>query len=154
MGKGYVASVRKNPVACHVHAQIANSKLSLWLFILGTAQHSPHAAEQLHHAERFDDIVVRAAIQTLYLVHFLSACRDHNHRQAARAGILLKPGQQAVSVLSGQHHIQKHQLRQLNAHGLQKGLSLLKATRLKACLPERIALQLADARIVLYDVDH
>ena len=65
-----------------------------------------------------------------------------------------EPGQQAVAVLAGQHHIQQDQLGQLNAHGLQKGLPLLKAARFKARLFQRIALQLADARIVLYDVDH
>lgn len=69
-------------------------------------------------------------------------------------GILLKPGQQTVAILSGQHHIQQHQLGQLNAHSLQKGLSFLKAARLKARLSERIALQLADTWIVFYDVDH
>ena len=142
-------------MARHIHAQIANGELRLRrLLIPGATNHRPHTAEQLHHAEGFHNVIVRAAVQPLHLVHLLPARRDHDHRQAAGAGVLPEPGQQAVAVLAGQHHIQQHQLGQLNAHGLQKGLSFLKAARLKARLPQRVALQLADARIVLYDVDH
>ena len=149
----HVAPVRVHPVTFHVHAQAARGQLA-GLLLPGAAQHRAHPAEQLHDPKRLNDVVIRPAVQALDLVHLLTPGRDHDDRHGPRAGVLLQTHKKLVAVLARKHHIQQDKLGEMSADSRPEGAALLKTAYLKARLLQRVTFQLADSRIVLYDVDH
>ena len=101
----------------HRYSQFSAVKLSVFLFPAAPAKHCFYSCNKLHHTKRLCDIVVRSGFQSPYLVKFRILCRNHDHRDVFCIRRGLQPGQNAVSVLTRKHDIQKDQGRKFFFHG-------------------------------------
>ena len=137
-----------------IHADAAEQQPAGRLLGRITAQHGLDAGDQLHHAEGLCQIVVRAQIQSVYLVVFCALCRSHDHGDAIQMLVCLHAAQQLNAVHAGQHHVQHDQLRLLKLQGIPEFSAVCKAAGLKARRLQRVDLNIADACVVLHAPDH
>ena len=121
---------------------------------LCAAQHGPHPRQKLHHAEGLGDEVVRAAVKTDYAVIFrIFGCQDNDGKLPGRRGCAQLP-QNAQTVLLGQHDVQKKKLRELRVHSTPEFRGQREALRFVALTLQAVDDQLADAVVVLEQIDH
>ena len=117
--QGDFLSARGDAVAFAVKRHVAQRHDGGGRLLLRPPQQRTHARQQFHHAERLRQVIVRAAVQSLYLVHFRVARGDENHGHAAGACVAAQEAQQGQAVLTRQHHVQQHAVR----HGLFQRLT-------------------------------
>ena len=145
---------RRNDVAVGIQRHIAVGKAPALPRRRTAAQHRLDAGDHLHHAKGLNKIVVRPQIKALDLVVFHSPGCGHDNGNIAGTRRLAQKAQQRNAVLSGQHHIQQHQLRQFRFQCGAKAAAVGKAAGLKACGIQGIHLDLADAAVILHTPDH
>ena len=144
-GDGVLALVQRQAV------QFQKRRRLLWL---ASAQNGLHPGHHLHHAEGLGDVVVGAQIQTLYLVKFRAPGGGHNHGNVPVPLVGAQPLQNRHAVLSGQHHVQNHQLRLLLLQSLPEFGPVGKAPGLQPGGMQGIYFNFPNARVVLYTPDH
>ncbi|UPT73305.1 MAG: hypothetical protein M0D55_15675 [Elusimicrobiota bacterium] len=85
------------------------------------AQDGLDAREQLHRAERLDDVVVGAEVQREHLVSLARHARQHDDGDAAGRGVGAQGLQDDAAVPARQAHVEQDQVG-LGVHGLAEGL--------------------------------
>ena len=153
-GQRHPLALRRDGVAVQIQRYAAAGKPMALLGRGAAPQHCLDAGDHLHHAEGLYQIVVGPHVETLYLVvfHALGGGHDDGHRLCP--GCLTQIAQQRHAVLSGQHHVQQHQLRRLRFQRFPEAGAVGKATGLKTRGVQRIYLDLADAGVILHTPDH
>ena len=68
--------------------------------------------EELRRLERLRDVVGGPAGEPADLVHDLAASREEDHRDRRRGGVALDAKAHVVTIRVGEHHVQKHEVRQ------------------------------------------
>ena len=93
-----------------VHLEIGVAQHAVFRLLLGAPDHGAHPRDQLVRAERLDDIVVGAAVQTANPVALLAARGQHDDRQ--RAGRRRPPDLPAYFETRDvrQHPIEQHRV--------------------------------------------
>ena len=72
---------------------------------LRPAQQRFYSGDQLHHAKRLRDIVIRSEIQSLDLVQLTGLCGDHNDRNGCRIFIRPELSQNLQTVFIRKHDV-------------------------------------------------
>ena len=120
----------------------------------GTAQKRLYPRDHLHHAERFGDIVVRAAVKPFHLIDFGGFRRHQNDGNLLRVRARAQPLEDGKSVLIRQHDIQQNQFRQFFGKRAVKLLRRLKSDGLIAAVFERKNLDFLNVAVILDNVNH
>ena len=115
-------------------------------------QHGLHAQGKLPGAERLGHIVVGASLQPQHPVALFAERGEHDHRQQ---GLLTpdvpEPTADLETVDAGHHHVEHDEIRPPRAGQPQRGMPVGRVPGLHARMPEVVAHDLGDRRIV---VDH
>ena len=134
--------------------QAAERVIPLDAFFLRAAQERLDAGKQLHHAEGFRDVIVRAAVKAEHLVKFRALCGKHDDGDAPRAGSAAQALEHGKAILLRQHDVEQHERRNTLFQRLPKGRRPLEALRLKPLAVERINDEFPDAVVILEKIDH
>ena len=119
-------------LAVNLHVSLHQRPAHMAFFLFRRPAHDGLDA-RLHFqdVERFRDIIVRAVLQSEYLVHVVIFRRQHHHRHVRELPNLLA---HLEPVQLRQHHVQKHQIVLLVPGVLQGLLPVVRAVHLHVVL--------------------
>ncbi len=128
-GQGHLFAVHAYGMGGPVHLDGTAHQNVLLSLRLRSPQDGLDPRHHLQHAERLAQIIVGPQIQAGHPVILASFGRRHDHRQPLRARRSPDLLQDRDPVLSREHDVQQHKLRQLVLHGRPEGPALRKAFR-------------------------
>ncbi len=95
-----------------------------------------HAKEKLAHAERLDDVVVRAELEPDDAIDLLALRRHHHDRGALRRRLALERATDLGARNVRQHQIEEHQIRRLLTREPQPLLPTRRRRHVVTCLSQ------------------
>ena len=152
IGQLHFVAVYLHGVSAHVYANGAVVQI-LFLHPVDAAQQRLYPRDQLHHPKGLGYIVVGAGVQPLNRVDLAGFGSHQDHRQFAVSGGGANGLQHFQSVCARQHNVQQDQIRQVALHLGKEIPAVLKSQRFKSGALQRIAFQLSNTGIVLYNID-